>query len=262
MPHMGLPILRPGELRFPEAETPGIRIESWSNSARLLHVRGFTRDGILSFEHTTNADRSRKAETFTLPDWPQFITVYPDTAPVRRGECYVRLTLLAAGAPVGILSAGYLTDSKTITWPPGTFEGFLEGRGRVYVFLGDNPAAGNEISLTVPTNARWRILMIKLRLVTDATVIDRRVRIVIQNENGVTTFAANAGATQPENSDYYYYFGPHLPYLTSPVRYTISYPMPTLELPQGYIIKTSTENLQAGDNYYRPWIWVEEWIEE
>ena len=125
---MGLPILRPGELRFPEAETPGIRIESWSNSARLLHVRGFTRDGILSFEHTTNSDRSRKAEEFTLPDWPQFITVYPDTVPVRRGECYVRLTLLAAGAPVGILSAGYLTDSKTISWPPGVFEESTSGR--------------------------------------------------------------------------------------------------------------------------------------
>ena len=261
MPHMGLPILRPGELRFPEAETPGIRIESWSNSARLLHVRGFTRDGILSFEHTTNGDRSRKAETFTLPDWPQFITVYPDTVPVRRGECYVRLTLLAAGSPVGILSAGYLTDSKTITWPPGVFEGFTEGAGLIRVVTGSDPAAGSEISITVPTNVRWRLISIQFSLTTDSTVADRRVILMLDDGASIfCTIAANYQQAENLTQTYVFMVGGEM---TTSIGGMIQsrLPNPTI-LFQGYRIRTSTVNLQAGDDFSPPRFIVEEWIEE
>jgi len=260
MPHMGLPILRPGELRFPEAETPGIRIESWSNAVRLLHVRGFTRDGILSFEHTTNGDRSRKAEEFTLPDWPQFITVYPDTAPVRRGECYVRLTLLAAGAPVGILSAGYLTDSKTITWPPGMFEGFREGPGLIRRVTGTNPAAGNEISETVPTNTIWRLLGVYLGLVTSGTVAERRVNLVI-DDGSVMFLELRAPVVQAENNNWNYYF--FISDRSENIGNNVYVPLPAdLILFQGWRIRTSTSNLQADDDFTAPILIVEEWIEE
>ena len=262
MPHMGLPLLRPGELRFPEAETPGIRIESWSNAARLLHVRGFTRDGILSFEHTTNSDRSRKAEEFTLPDWPQFLTVYPDTTPVRRGECYVRITLLAAGAPVGVLSAGYLTDSKTITWPPGVFEGFTEGPGYIRLVTGSDPAAGSEVSITVPTNAVWRLRSLRLRLDTDSTVANRRVALVV-DDGSTVAFTKLSPAVQAESLTRYYNFNFGLGYEEGDFTAdTISIGINDLIIPEGWRIRTITANLQAGDDYHAPILVVEEWIRE
>ncbi len=259
---MGLQLLTPVSLRFPEAETPQIQIESWSNAARLLHIRGFTRDGLISFEHTTNNDRSRKAETFNLSDWPIFLTVYPDTSPVRRGECYVRLTLLAAGATVGRLSAAYLTDSKTITWPPGVFEGFTEGPGLPRLVAGNDPAAGSEVSVTVPTNARWRLKAIRMELATDATSVNRRVILII--DDGTNTIATIVvEATQGASVTYRYNFYSGAPQETSFTVSQIEVPIPRdLVLFQGWRIRTSTQSLQAGDNWSAPLVQVEEWIEE
>jgi len=259
---MGLQPLQPVSLRFPEAETPQLRIESWSNAARLLHIRGFARDGIISFEHTTNSDRSRKAETFDLSDWPIVLEVYPDTAPVRRGECYVRLSLLAAGALVHVLSAGYITDSKTVAWPPGVFESFTEGPGLIRIITGTDPAAGTEISQSVPTNARWRLIALRIVLATDATVATRRIQLLF-DDGATTVLRLVSPLTQAENTTRYYMWYIGAPRDTSFYNNRGLFPLPDeLYLPQLYRFRTVTVNQQAGDNYQAPVFMVEEWIEE
>jgi len=256
--------LTPVDLRFLEAETPQIQIESWSNSARKLLIRGFTRDGTISFDHTTNTDRSRKAEGFDIPDLPIMVQVAPETAPVRRGECYIRLTLLMGGFAVGRLSAAYLTDSKTITWPPGVFEGFTEGPGLIRYLTGTDPAAGNEVSETVPTNARWRIKFLWFSLVTDATVTTRRVTLLI-DDGSTIFFASRVAPGQAESLTRYYLYVPGYAIeetaFDANLRIREALPDPLI-LPQGYRIRTSTTNLQAGDNWGTPVLVVEEWIEE
>jgi len=259
---MVLEILTPEELRFLEAKEPRIQIESWSNAARTVHIRGFTRHGTFSFDHVTNADRSRKAEDWRIPEFPISLQASPKDVPVRRGELYVRLTLLLMGFPVGRLSTGYLTDSKTITWPPGVFEGFTEGPGLMRSLRGTDPAAGTEISETVPTNAGWRLRGLNAELVTDTTVIDREVILVI-NDGSKDVVGWDSGQAQAANESRYYKYAPTGDRWVGAVTGNVIVPIPDdLILFQGWVIKTVTKNLQSGDNWGAPDIWVEEWIEE
>lgn len=257
---MALQGLIPQELRFREAETPQLRIESWSDSARTLHLRGFTRDGLISLDHTTNSDRSIASEDSTIPDLPISLQVSPSTGPVRRGECYVRITLLMGGFPVGRLIAAYLTDGKTLTWPPGVQEGFIEGPGYVHLVSGSNPAAGAECSESVPTNSRWRLIAVYLNLTTDATVATRTINLIIDNGTSIIWKGAAWGSQTASQSPTYSAAQALNPDSSSGSRQQ-SLPSNNL-LFAGYRIRTLTTNLQAGDDYAIPRYLVEEWIEE
>ena len=241
-----------------------LQIESWSNSARTLLIRGATDGGPFAEQHTTNADRSRATDTYELHGVPTKLQVSPSVAPVRRGECYVRITLLMDGEPVQRLASAYLTDSKTLSWPPGQYEGFTEGPGLIYQYAATNPGAGAEVLVTVPTNARWRLIALKLNLITDATVVDRSIKI---NVDDVAVAFYNSGVSPIVAAS-----------LTRFIHFIAGYtiveaafdatgymrmPLPLdLYLFQGWRIQTSTGNIQDGDLFYIPYLVVEEWIEE
>ena len=239
-----------------------LQIESWSNAARTLLVRGATDGGPFAEQHVTNADKSRATDTFELHGRPTKLQISPSTAPVRRGECYVRVTLLLDGEPVQRLAAAYLTDSKTLSWPPGQFEAFTEGPGLIRVITGTDPAAGVEVVETVPTNTRWVLRGLRIGLTSDATVINRVVRL--QLDDGANVFHQVPDiAVQPASSGYAYHYS-----LGGESRRGVgdnailSHLLPQLQLFQGYRFATSTGSLQAGDNYTAPIYEVEEWIEE
>jgi len=160
------------------------------------------------------------------------------------------------------LRAGYLTDSKTITWPPGVFEGFTEGPGLIRRVTGTDPAAGNEISETVPTNARWRLLAMRIRLATTLPAATRRVHLIL--DDGVHIFAKiKCYQTQAENVTRSYTFISGLGYEdTSAVGEAMATLPVVILLDQGYRIRTATDNLGADDDYSAPILLVEEWLEE
>jgi len=259
---LGLQVLDTRLLRFAEAELPELFIESWSNAVRTVLIRGFTIHGTLSFNHTTNGDRSRATDAFRLPEFPVMIQASPEAVPVRRGELYVRITLRLGGFPVGRLSAGYLTDSKTITWPPGVFEHFVSGLGLLRSITIPNPGAGNEISETVPTNTVWHVRGMMFGFVTDATVATRRVTVQF-DDGGLRFIRTRAAQTQAASQDLTYS-------LTEGVggEDTIGQGGNQIHLPsnirlfQGWRIRTLTDNMQAGDYYRDIQLYVEEWIEE
>ena len=241
-----------------------LQIESWSNAARTLLVRGATDGGPFAESHTTNSDRSRATDTFELHGLPTKLQVNPSAGPVRRGECYVRVTLLLDGEPVQRLSAGYLTDSKTMSWPPGVFEAFTDGPGLIRILTGTNPAAGAEITETVPTNAKWRLKSVSFSLVADATVVNRTIGLAL--DDGATTYMLiTAGAVQTAGQTKFYNYISGYPeretafdgqaYIRTPLP-------PNLDVFQGWRFRTATISLQAGDDLSAASFVVEEWIEE
>ena len=239
-----------------------IQIESWSNSARTLLLRGSTTGGPFAESHTTNADRSRATDTYELHGIPTKLQVSPSEAPVRRGECYVRVTLLLDGEPVQRLSAAYLTDSKTLSWPPGQFEGFTEGPGLIRVISGTNPAANVEVLETVPTNAAWKLKSVMFTLVTDANAANRGVMIAF--DDGTTLYhqvAPIVAHAASETRDYVGGVGMP-PRIGTTYLNAIMLDLPDLIMAQGHRWGTNTINRQAGDDYGVPAYQVEEWIEE
>ncbi|MBA7545413.1 hypothetical protein ES705_37781 [subsurface metagenome] len=131
--------------------------------------------------------------------------------------------------------------------------------GRIRSITGTDPAAGAEISETVPDRRRWRILAVRFSLTADATVADRVVHLTIDDGTNViadicVTTAHAASITKVYN---FSNFGSTQLNPTT----CLYIPLPPLPLMEGYHITTVTELMEAGDDFSAPQILVEEWID-
>lgn len=120
------------------------------------------------------------------------------------------------------------------------------------VVTGTDPAAGAEISETVPDGEVWELVAIRIRLVSDATVSSRTVRLAI--DDGTSTFAllpSVSGQGASETRDHTFAVGAAS--LTGPNSTNAHVnPLPPFVLPAGWKIGTDSINLQAGDDYAAP----------
>jgi len=131
--------------------------------------------------------------------------------------------------------------------------------GRIRSITGNDPAAGDEISITVPARRRWKIHSIHFTLNTDATVADRI--IVLQVTDGTNLFFELADPTAQIASSSIFRCFSHFGAPPSTGHYRTALSIPPLPLAAEYQIKTSTSFIQDGDNYTTPQLLVEEWID-
>lgn len=126
--------------------------------------------------------------------------------------------------------------------------------GALNLATGTNPAAAAEISQTVPTGKWWKLLAIKFTLVADANVANREVDLILDDGTSAGEFARigplsvqTAGLTQ------HYTYGLGLQMGTIPLTSTAKIsPLPDLYLGPGYRFRTTTQNIQAGDDLSAP----------
>lgn len=217
-------------------------------------------------ELTPSTDRLVSTRLVKLaPGWLQNIVVMATAGAPRRGQTWAILELVrgytGAVIPIGVLVQGYVTETSRLPWPGAAYQDSTEGRGAIRAIVGTDPAAGAESSETVPTNARWRVLNHRIALVTDATVANRTMQILIDDGTN-TIYSLAANANQPASTTFTYHSFP-----AGAAGYasgnTLNVPIPPeIMLMGGSRLRTSTGNLQAGDNYGPPLILVEEWIED
>lgn len=181
-----------------------------------------------------------------------------------RGQCYVRaMVQRSTGTPMVKLHnvlGGYVTDDYSPSFPYGKIEGPLEGPGNLRSITGTDPAAGSEMSESVPTGARWRLHGVQVVMVADANVANRQVVLKIDDGTNLL-FSAGATVNQTASQSNRMYFASYGTEDTSNSSALLNFiPVTTLLLP-GWRIRTITDNLQVGDNFGAPQLAVEEWIE-
>lgn len=134
----------------------------------------------------------------------------------------------------------------------------LGPEGRVLIATaGDDPAAGAEVSITVPGRAVWRVLAFRAVLVTDATVTNRQVSLLVDNSETVFWQVA-AGAVQTASLTVRYSAAPGIAGDAQVAGGVVVLPLPPLTLLPGWRIRTSTVALQAGDDWGAPVLYVQE----
>ncbi len=183
---------------------------------------------------------------------------------IRTGQGNIRLGIgygLLGGVDVALLAQGKLIGERPLSYPPGIIEETVAGPGMLRSIAGTDPAAGAEISETVPTNARWRVVAMRFQLVTAVGGVDRRVFIEI--DDGATILARFNGDQGQAAATTLSYNATAVGALaaTGLTEVALVLPAPLL-LFQGWRIRTLTSNLAAGDNFGAPRLLVEEWIEE
>jgi len=248
-----------------------IRLSSWNSLAGVTLLRMICRMTLrngdvveVPFEHVPLATRAINTTTHRLGEgWLTSVEVFVETGTPRRGETYVRVQLFNAKDSLQArdLIAHYVDSSYNPTWPDSPLESSVEGPGAIRSITGTDPAANTEISETVPANARWRPLSIRLTLVTDANPGTRQVHLIY--DDGTTILldqtASNTqitGLTRNYNSNRVGLApiaADNEIYIPIPIEYILS---------AGFRIRTTTTTIQVGDNYGAPQLLVEEWIEE
>lgn len=183
---------------------------------------------------------------------------------VLRGHVFVLLEVVRglSGAiqPLATLLQGYVSGTARLAWPGSVIETSVGGAGRLRSITGTDPAAGVEISETVPAGVRWRLLGFVYALTTDATVANRTSSVFI--DDGVNTlYKVGYNFSQVASTVVRYQAGAFGTFgLIEGLNYVGMLPADTL-LSGGYRVRTATTNLQAGDNYGAPQYLVEEFIE-
>jgi len=234
-----------------------------------LRLRYILLDGRLQIHHEemeVSSDRSVKTYHFSLPECFLISLILMSTAGTpKRGNVYAIVGIKRGGIgwqyPSLCFTAGYVDWSHPLVWPPATIGEAAAGMGLMRSIVGTDPAAGNEISETVPTNARWRLISVYFYFSTSAVVGNRTVRLII-DDGANPVWQVNAPIPHPENRIRLYVAGAGF------ARDAQEASNPMLPLPQGlvlaegYRIRTDTVGLDTGDTYSAPHLLVEEWIED
>jgi hypothetical protein len=214
----------------------------------------------------TTADRTIQTATHALgAGWLLHVSVRASAGSPRVGQCYVVVEIVrgqtGAFQTLGAILEGYVTDTTPLVWPGTLCQSSADGPGVIRSIAGSDPAAGAEFSETVPTNARWRLLGVDVPLVTDATAANREAVLTIDDGAAVVAEIA-AGTAQAASLTRRYSFARGVQRGGPAASTIINAPIPDAMLMGGYRVRSVTTNLQAGDNYGAPQLWVEEWIED
>jgi len=128
------------------------------------------------------------------------------------------------------------------------------GGGTVRVITGTDPAAGVEITETVPAGRVWKLNSFRAQLVTDATVANRTLRLII--DDGTTTlfdyYSALASQAASQTIAYNFSIGLSAPTVSSALGVANAPLGEGFILGPGYRIRTLASGLVAGDNWGAP----------
>lgn len=141
-------------------------------------------------------------------------------------------------------------------------DGAKDGPGSIQSITGTDPAAGVEISVTVPANTIWSVRSISAALVTDANAASRRTRATL--DDGTTVFhRVSTGVDHTASLTVQYSWAPAGAAAIGVVAVTdatvnVPLPIPTVLWP-GHKFVTVTGAIVAGDNWGAPQLSVESW---
>lgn len=215
--------------------------------------------------HTPNSDRTAATSIIKLArGYVSNIQARIASGSPKRGQVYVIVELVRGTAsnaiPLGTLIADYIATGGRVAWPGSPVRSSLDGPGMLRSITGTDPAAGSELSETVPTGARWRLRALRASLVTSAVVANRTVVLFV--DDGATAYWTSASpTTQPASQTVPYTVGVIGTSVNQQGAIYLDVPYGGLVLPAGHRIRTVTSLLDAGDNWGAPQYQVEEWLE-
>ncbi len=231
---------------------------------RVLTVDGRILPFAESFIPSTGGALDTKAVQLT-EGWLLNAAVQVSSGTPTASQCLVVLRvvrgLTSVAQSLGTLAQGYATASQEPSWPLTTTTpasgGGSASSSTYRVVTGTDPAAGAQISETVPVGKRWRVMALSAVLTTDATVGNRQVSFLFDDGANVF-FGADVVGNQTAGYAQRYNLGDGLTDAVSGAEISRKALPTQMWLPAGSRIRTSVAGFQAGDNWAAPFILIEE----
>lgn len=215
--------------------------------------------------HTPNTNRTAASSVFPVGvGYLLNVTIFAEIGNPLLGQTFARLQVVrgAAGAyPLGTLLQGYLTGGQDLGFPGSPIVHSLSQLAPRLI-LGTTPAAGAELSETVPTGARWELLSFDSLFTTDATVSNRRPSIVIDDGAGNPIWRSPQPQTVAGSLSKTCYWMAGMPHDAAITADALTAGIPIgVELLAGHRVRSATEAIKAGDQYGAPYLTVREKLE-
>lgn len=244
-----LPYILRDMLRFEYGTKFALNVSYRAFGTDSFNVVGATREGIFKYTVAPTADTSTHQLKFNIPDLPIWISVVDKLGQIVRGELYVNVALEINDDKIHVLTAGYVYSTQALSWPASNIETPEIIKGGILGKNSANPAAGAQITQSVPAGESWRIISCRFSLTTAVAVANRRVHLVFeiagspafeciaaidQIAGQTKTYTAMAcGSSAPVSDDN-----------------DIIIPIPeNIIIPADDIFYTQTTDMQAGDDF-------------
>jgi len=160
-----------------------------------------------------------------------------------------------------VLMAGYVGQNRLLAWPqyPGLRP--LDGPGMLRSITGTTPAAGADISETVPVNARWRLISIRGSLTASASAGTRTPSWTLDDGANIYHKVPGGGTIGAGQTSTYEMCNMGAVSIQDPFQNFALMPENQLLAP-GHRIRTATGGILAGDQWTAPQYLVQEWFED
>ncbi len=237
-------------------------------AGRFLHCEAGEAPRVEPFVHTLipASDRSPSVLTRRLgTGWLLQVQAIASVGTPITGQTFAQISIVRGYSggvdDLATLAAGYVTAIQRCVWPGDRIHDSLDGGGAIRSITGTVPAAGAEISETVPTGARWELIALRAQLVTDANAANRVVRLLL--DDGALIFGhstSNLNQTATLTYTYGWTQGLVTPFVGQ-VNALFSGFAARNRLLAGHRIRTVTAAIQATDQYSLVQYLVREWLE-
>lgn len=259
--------------QFATTEDDNLQIVSANSKAGVvlaIQGRRVTTAGAIEpfvFVHTPNGDRSTKTENFKLGAGALLnLVIFASSGAPVIGQTYVSARIIrglsSATIVLGALLGGYVTANQPLAYPGSPIEHSLQPQWIARTIQGTDPAAGVEIAEQLPTGARWDLLAVTARLVTDATAGNRFAVLQVELSSPTPPIQCTTTAVLAPSSSWDLCWAQnHLYNAVSPSG-AMHAPLPSpMLLVGGGNFKTVTFSMAAGDNWSAPIYLVREWLD-
>lgn len=223
---------------------------------------------IIPFHRTITPASNRTATTAVIPLGSGFVldlTAYASTGAPLSGQTYVVLTLVRGlSGPLvqlAMLAGDYITSVQALCWPGSSPKSSIVGEPYVRAISGTTPGAGVEITETCPTGARWCVVSFLAGFVASAAGVDRQM-ILQHHSSAIVRAESVAIKGVPPSGSGNLTWAPGLTDIAdaSGTHFSSAW-IADNRLIAGDTLKTSTNNIQPGDQWTAPFYVVREWLE-
>lgn len=223
------------------------------------------RVSVFSHELVPATDRSLSTRSSPLGEgWLIDWSVIASAGTPQIGQCFCVVSLVrgftATVLDLATLAAGYVTSTQRLTAGLGARATSVDGPGAVRSITGTTPAAGAEITETVPTNAQWELLALFTTFTTSAAVANRIPSLVL--DDGANIFYRfGVTATIPASQTRRLLWHPGGLGSIADANNQISHASPIgARLAPAFRIRTITTAIDVADQYSLVQYLVREWI--
>lgn len=158
-----------------------------------------------------------------------------------------------------VLCEGYVSPNTPLSWPVGFNTDNQNCVGNIRSITGTTPAAGANISETVPVGAKWRPIGLQFTLTCAVAVASRFMVITLDDGTNVFASLVNSTALTASQVGTFFVLANNSSQAVANFFFNCGGFQGFL-LNNGYRIRTAVIGLQAGDQLSAPQYLVEEWL--